>query len=582
MPSVTSWLRLEGNSSDVYMDLGLQARIHDPLWMLGRQWQVNEFLGEDAGSPVKANLKATLIGLTSYTGGPAQNNAAHSQPYDARTMPLETIVEHEEMAVGDEVDLRFAAETGNEFLRLLDNHDAGQYRPAFLDHYKFVAPADADAQAKLDAESLSWSLLVAQKAIDGARLYQAFAAALRPAAGTPDLPPEPATQPADHERVLTAAQTWLAWYESLVSHNPPGASAWLDDRMEYSFSVSAAMPEGELVFVAPEYSEGELDWYSFVVTGGASPGSAQGEPHIEQIVRETIPAPVRFPGMPAERWWEFEDGNVDFGSVETSPWDAISMVQLQFAVVYGTDWFVIPLQMNVGNLCWIQELVVTDTFGEVTTIPRFDQAGGAESGWGMFELNIQGEPSSEFAQLFFLPPTFGSSFNSAPIEQVSLVRDEMANVAWGIEKVVPSRIGQPINRRDEFFAKHAQIAAAPPPQQSEGHTRVDYKLASHVPDYWIPFLPVRNEKNALLLRRGTTTSISRDSSPHGRILRPERLAIHDEEIPRTGVEVTRAFQYARWIDGSTHLWLARRKNLGRGEASSGLRFDIIAPGNDDS
>lgn len=66
--------------------------------------------------------------------------------------------------------------------------------------------------------------------------------------------------------------------------------------------------------------------------------------------------------------------------------------------------------------------------------------------------------------------------------------------------------------------------------------------------------------------------------PHGRVLEPDRpLALHEEEVPRAGARVTRASQYARWIDGSTHLWIGRRKQPGRGEGSSGLRFDIADP-----
>jgi hypothetical protein len=32
---------------------------------------------------------------------------------------------------------------------------------------------------------------------------------------------------------------------------------------------------------------------------------------------------------------------------------------------------------------------------------------------------------------------------------------------------------------------------------------------------------------------------------------------------------------ARWIDGSSHLWVGRRKGVGRGEGSSNLRFDAL-------
>jgi hypothetical protein len=46
-------------------------------------------------------------------------------------------------------------------------------------------------------------------------------------------------------------------------------------------------------------------------------------------------------------------------------------------------------------------------------------------------------------------------------------------------------------------------------------------------------------------------------------------------VPREGALVERRFQYARWFDGAGLLWLGRRKSVGRGESSSGLRFDIL-------
>jgi hypothetical protein len=65
--------------------------------------------------------------------------------------------------------------------------------------------------------------------------------------------------------------------------------------------------------------------------------------------------------------------------------------------------------------------------------------------------------------------------------------------------------------------------------------------------------------------------------PLGRILEPETtpLRIHDEEVPRDGANVRRAWQLARDPSGRTHLWLGRRKGSGRGEGSSGLRFDAV-------
>jgi hypothetical protein len=51
--------------------------------------------------------------------------------------------------------------------------------------------------------------------------------------------------------------------------------------------------------------------------------------------------------------------------------------------------------------------------------------------------------------------------------------------------------------------------------------------------------------------------------------------LHEEEVPRSGVRVTQAFQRARLGDGRVRLWLGVRKQTGRGEGSSGLAFDRI-------
>jgi hypothetical protein len=56
---------------------------------------------------------------------------------------------------------------------------------------------------------------------------------------------------------------------------------------------------------------------------------------------------------------------------------------------------------------------------------------------------------------------------------------------------------------------------------------------------------------------------------------PKSYLIHEAEVPRTGIRITQTFQRARWKNGRVVLWLGQRKQVGRGEASSGLEFDQI-------
>jgi hypothetical protein len=104
------------------------------------------------------------------------------------------------------------------------------------------------------------------------------------------------------------------------------------------------------------------------------------------------------------------------------------------------------------------------------------------------------------------------------------------------------------------------------------------RLTTEVPDYWIPLMPVRTE-GGLRLRRGAV--LKSDGSKElvrarGRILEAgQALSLFDEEVPREGARVIRTYQFARWIDGSSHFWIGRRKGAGRGEGSSGLKFDAL-------
>jgi hypothetical protein len=53
--------------------------------------------------------------------------------------------------------------------------------------------------------------------------------------------------------------------------------------------------------------------------------------------------------------------------------------------------------------------------------------------------------------------------------------------------------------------------------------------------------------------------------------------LHDNEVPSEGVQVTRAWQSARAIDGSLHFWIGRAKTPRQTELAPELRFDVVEP-----
>ena len=68
-PSITGATRLETQPTAVSMKTGLQAPLADPLWLLARQWQFNEFQGEDAGTPLKLRFAVQGSMIDAFRAG---------------------------------------------------------------------------------------------------------------------------------------------------------------------------------------------------------------------------------------------------------------------------------------------------------------------------------------------------------------------------------------------------------------------------------------------------------------------------------------------------------------------------------
>ena len=565
MTSTTSWTRLEPRCRDAEMSDALQARVHDPLWSLARQWQVGEFLGQDAGTPVSVRCRAEAAQLSGYHAGAIPDDAERAgEPYDSSAAPIEALVEGE--AIDLHADRRAAAEAGQHFLRLLRTHGMAEYTDAYLRRYEFAPPTDDI----LDADSRRFLRLVAGRVPDGAGLHEDLAALARGPDGVPrELPREPVIAEADTDGITGVVAQWLNWYAD-VHGAPRRPSSWVADRMEHRFAVSASTNNGEVVLEAAEYPGGHLDWHSFDIAPGASLEGSADEPR--EIVCTAMPATVRYRGMPSSRWWEVEDARVDFGSVETAAEDLASLLFVEFALVYGNDWFTAPIELEIGSLCRIRSLVVTDTFGERTLIRSHRDVDGPDSPWRMFALDHRDgtEPTEE---LLFLPPTLPASLHGPTLEEVLLRRDEIANMGWAIERVVPSAIGSPLRRAEEG---PAASQPGPEPAGSVSQAGFAYRLTTGVPDHWIPLVPVQTGPDTIRLRRGRLLG-GASSQPRGEILDADGLSLFEEEVPRAGARVARRYQYSRWTDGSTHVWLARRKHIQGGEAWSGLRFDVVEP-----
>jgi hypothetical protein len=263
-----------------------------------------------------------------------------------------------------------------------------------------------------------------------------------------------------------------------------------------------------------------------------------------------------------------EDAKVAYGLLSAGPTDLAHLMMIEYASSFGNDWYVVPIATPVGGVTRVASLVVTDTFGVRTLLrPMGDPALGPAyfSMWQPSELRKAGDDRKPpVPNTFFLPPTIGRSIDGEPLEDVLFMRDEMANLAWGIERTIEGGAGTAVS---------LTYGAQPPPDPAP-----HYVLSTVTPDNWVPLMPVQvDAKGTVQLKRAQTLQIDGTTKPHparSAVLNAAaNLMLYDEEVPREGVRVTQRRRMTRWIDGSTWVWTAFRNEVGRGEGSAGLRFD---------
>ena len=88
------------------------------------------------------------------------------------------------------------------------------------------------------------------------------------------------------------------------------------------------------------------------------------------------------------------------------------------------------------------------------------------------------------ANLFCLPPSLLKSLESRPIEEVLFLRDELANLAWAVERLIESPAEGPLNQFEAYLEKKRQRAPESAANSSSAVGSLHYHLSTEIPDYW--------------------------------------------------------------------------------------------------
>lgn len=613
------WAAIEAQLRSKDLEHTLPAIVHDPLWTLSTQWRMGEFKGEDTGFPLMAQAHVQNTRATRY--GPKYGDV---QPI-SQDAPMECIIEREQI----EIDLSTRLQMGRYWFKLLALHGMkGKYETLFITYFP-VDEATTPEQI-CNTEALQVRLLAGTRAIDGYKLYD-YLTSSTPNKTAADL--EAYLQSGttnflsgDITGINTAIGEFTTFYNRLYSQPETDESAWDASRMEYEAKLSMPVPVGsgteQKVVKTHRFSGGRLNWYEFDADPDTNEliepvGVTIDDNVITEFKAQRVQASVNFSGIAPERWYKVQQGNYNYAAVQPDKTDVFSMIVNDFIFGYSNDWSILPFEVDKGSYSKVKSIVVKDVFGDyVYAGGEYEQSQpGYNELWTIFTLNESGTPNN-FEHNLFIPPVSAKLLTSEPIEQVNLLRDDAAAMAWAVEKRISNEIGGSMDgsvaalKLSDYLHLQAMldpITSTEDPGPEEGmfdfeaydKAKIHYKLMNQAPEHWIPLIPKhvpgsdtkteywRSKVPRILHSKLVDEEELEYIEPRTRIMRygldtplPQRLSFKSNDVPSEGVLVSRSYRRTRWYDGSIWVWMGRNRNAGSGTGLSGLEFDIFLKTND--
>lgn len=296
-------LRLEPDPHQQDLARGWSAELADPVWLLGRQWQMGEHQGEDASSPVGVEIVARSTPIKAIVG---------QSDLDPATVPAQAIVESEP----------FDWWTAGRRVRV------GRLVAAAAPAAGVTLPADGSITlAKLP---------VPYDTLDGTG---------------PD------------GRILWQRRAALGLDESWFGTPGPPRTEPLDLWDPAEMSYTATLPAGAGALVVERHDGGDLDWFSADATGTPDAAGAPGG-EAQPTLTRTTPGRLRYPSAPLPRWWQIEDASVSIGGQAPDRASVATLVLIDLIVNHSDDWFTFGIPARAGEIVTFDDVRVLDSFGD--------------------------------------------------------------------------------------------------------------------------------------------------------------------------------------------------------------------------
>lgn len=606
-----SYSKIEPRTRKADYSEALSFEVYDPLWLLARQWQFGRFQGNDCGTPVQTKIK---VGHNPIAGIIDKDGTKRPFNKDVPS-PLEYDVERRPRTIDPYVRI----ESALHFLEMKSLPRNKEDLLAFLIK-KFpldpVIPGKAktveDVKVQSNTKLDKLYRFYGKRCFDGYKLFLA----------------DKIHYSSNQANLNVAIKEYKEWFRKKYLPNEAEDPFWNEKKLGYELKMSTKNAN----YYAEDYHSGRLSWYSFDYEETRSPKTS------DKDTQTALPTPATFAAAPNRRLWEFENRRVQFNDWRNDDTTALaSSVILQYTMMYSNDWMIVPLETEVGSVIHVESIEITDAFGKTSKIEniyqnrdnreiqlnQMEERCSFINKWSMFtNAYANAYESGNFGtdNCLLMPPTLQRVEQGAPVEVVQFLRDEMANMVWGVEERVGDLCGGSLDSRtrsDKVLAivddeRRVDDSDVIRPKDAD----YSYLVQNRVPLHWIPFIPVsipgKDTKETPVTVAPTATAgpldKTQESQVGGRdvVFRRARMPIwyngdyqpvlpssqllavkkddkgktipryvYEEEIQGYGTKVGLYPQRTRWFNGTSFTWQGFEKKISGIQANSGLMFDTL-------
>ena len=424
--------RYEGRARKKDYAQALSFEAHDPMWLLTRQWQFGRFQGNDCGTMISSRLAVQSTFVDSICPGMDRGK----RQMISRNEPWEPYVE----AVPAKRTLSVRVESAMRLMKLFGS------RRKILDDFLQRYPLQTDSMREendvigglcdqVNDKRTRFLEVYGGRIFDGVKAYEDPALDEHLAIGI------------SKTDAKAIAQRYVEWFRKMYEPKQASDTYWNKEKVGYDFSLIA----GGRMYSAENYSSGKIGWYTFDV-----PDVDEGIVCNQIDTEGFIPVVASFPSAPARRLWEYEDRRVHFGNHSNDDVSQLaSAVMMEYVSMYSNDWMIIPVEVLPGTVVNVTGIEVTDCFGTKRMInksaeqrdEKLNQVGKDvpfSDRWSLFgttkSLAYKNLDFRSASGMLF-PASLLRVEESEPLEEVQFMRDELANMVWGVEERIDDECG---------------------------------------------------------------------------------------------------------------------------------------------